>query len=572
MSQLIAWLFDYSTFTPHGFCLLWDPSLIWAEAGADLVIAIAYITIPLMLLYFVGKRRDLAFPSAFILFALFILFCGSTHILEALTFWLPLYDLETALKVLTALVSVATAVALWSWMPQILALPSPAHVQALNADLSQQILERRKAEDALRSANQELEIRYQERSKALASTTETLLEETRARQRALAELNASETQLRRMQKLEAISSVSGGMAHDFNNILGVVIGNLDLAMDLVPEPGELRLLLVEAVDAALRGAELTRSLLAFARRQSLHPKEVDANGLIHDMHRMLTRVLGEDVEISLNLRADLWPILADASQVEASLMNLCANARDAMPHGGKLRIVTDNRQLDEDYAALNPSVQPGDYVMIEVSDTGVGMSQEVLGKIFEPFFTTKEQGKGTGLGLSMVFGFAHQSRGHVAAYSEPGQGTAMRLYLPRAMKGVTGRKPALLGNRLASGNGELILVVEDNVALRRIVVRQLAGMGYQVIETYDAPSALRILEETQVDLIFSDIVMPGGMSGIDLALSIRERWPEIKVLLTSGFSETLLQERMSAEAASLRLLNKPYRQEDLASAIREMLT
>lgn len=380
-----------------------------------------------------------------------------------------------------------------------------------------------------------------------------------------------EAQLRQAQKMEAIGNLTGGMAHDFNNLLSVIIGNLDLLRGRLkngaaPDP-EVDLLSGEALDAALRGADLTQRLLAFARRQPLRPQRIDVNDLVESITKLADRTLGEDIEIRLELGADVWPVIADAAQLEAGLLNIVNNARDAMPKGGRLTIATDNRNLDEDYTSLYPGLAPGRYALIEVSDTGTGIPADVLNHIFEPFFTTKEPGKGTGLGLSMVFGFMKQSGGHINAYSEAGHGTTFRLYLPRATAAadvpVEPVVSALTGH-------ETILAVEDNDGLRRVVVRQLNDLGYRVIEAQNGSAALHILEKEPVDLLFTDIVMPGGLSGYDLAKTAISRWPALKVLLTSGFPETKLNGNGGAPA-NMRLLTKPYRKDDLARIMREIL-
>jgi CheY-like chemotaxis protein len=324
----------------------------------------------------------------------------------------------------------------------------------------------------------------------------------------------------------------------------------------------------EALEAALRGADLTRRLLAFARRQPLQPARIELNELIGGIVKLLERTLGEQIQITLDLDPDTWPVVADPVQLESSLANLANNARDAMTRGGQLIIVTGNRLLDADYASLHAELQPGEYAMIEVSDTGTGMPPEVASRIFEPFYTTKEEGKGTGLGLSMVFGFIKQSGGHINVYSEVGIGTTFRLYLPRAVADAeTARTvtPALA----FPGRGEAVLAVEDNVSLRRVVVRQLTELGYRVLEAEDAQAALRVLESERVDVLFTDIVMPGGVSGYDIARTVLSRWPEVKVLLTSGFPEAKINGDESP--LDIRLLSKPYRRDDLARAMREVL-
>jgi PAS domain S-box-containing protein len=376
-----------------------------------------------------------------------------------------------------------------------------------------------------------------------------------------------EDQLRQAQKMEAIGNLTGGMAHDFNNLLGVIVGNLDLARELTDDRTDLRGLVDEALDAAWRGADLTRRLLAFARRQPLRPARIEVNELVGDAARLLRRLLGEDVEVSLELGSDIWPITADPAQLEASLANLATNARDAMPKGGRLIIATANRQLGEDYAAEHAEVTPGDYVMIEVSDTGAGMSQATMMQIFEPFFTTKEVGKGTGLGLSMVFGFLKQSGGHVNVYSELGVGTTFRLYLPRAFAESAVRETAE-AEPLTRGAGEAVLVVEDNPGMRRVVLRQLRELGYRALECDSAAAAIELLQRDPVDLLLTDIVMPGGLDGVELARIARGRWPHLKIILTSGFP----QARVDANGGgTLSLLSKPYRKEELAAALRTAL-
>ncbi len=384
----------------------------------------------------------------------------------------------------------------------------------------------------------------------------------------ISERKKLEGHLRQAQKMEAVGNLTGGMAHDFNNLLGVIIGNLDLLREAPSGDPDTDEYIGEALSAALRGADLTRRLLAFARRQPLQPARIDVNELIGGIVRLLARTLGEEIQITLDLNPDLWPVVVDPAQLESSLTNLATNARDAMPGGGQLIIVTGNRSLDADYAAQYPEVQPGDYAMVEVTDTGTGMPPETASRIFEPFYTTKETGKGTGLGLSMVFGFIKQSGGHINVYSEVGIGTTFRLYLPRAGAGVEA-SPAVPPTALVRGNGETVLAVEDNASLRRVVARQLTELGYRVLEAEDSQTALRILESEPVDLLFTDIVMPGGTSGYEIAGRVLARFPQIKVVLTSGFPEN----RANGDATSrgLRLLSKPYRRDDLGRIIREVL-
>jgi PAS domain S-box-containing protein len=381
---------------------------------------------------------------------------------------------------------------------------------------------------------------------------------------------STEEQLRQAQKMEAIGNLTGGMAHDFNNMLGVILGNLDLARPLVKDNDEVVELVQEAIEAALSGAELTRRLLAFARQQPLRPERIAANELIAGIVRLLRRTLGENIEITLDLADNLWPAVADPAQLEASLTNLATNARDAMPQGGKLTIATANRHLDRDYAAAHVEAIPGEYAAIEVTDTGAGMPPGIVERIFEPFFTTKGPGKGTGLGLSMVFGFIKQSGGHISVYSEPGVGTTFRLYLPRAEpEGAVAADIDAVAT--PSGKGEIVLAVEDNPRLRRLVMRQLTELGYQPLEADGPAAALAMLEAGKVELLFSDIVMPGPIDGIGLAQQASERWPDLKIVLTSGFPGTKLDDQLGQSRATVRLLGKPYRKEDLARVLNEAL-
>jgi PAS domain S-box-containing protein len=384
------------------------------------------------------------------------------------------------------------------------------------------------------------------------------------------EHKAVEAALRQAQKMEAIGNLSGGMAHDFNNLLGVIIGNLDLAHTMInPTEVDLHEVVDEAREAAWNGADLTRRLLAFARRQPLRPKRIDVNQLVSDTMRLVGRLLGENIEVSLKFAENIWPVTADLAQLEAVLTNLANNARDAMPKGGHLIIATANRCLDAQYAQTHSLVGSGDYVMLEVSDTGSGMSPETLEQIFDPFFTTKEPGKGTGLGLSMVFGFLKQSAGHVNVYSELGVGTTFRLYFPRATAESAAAEVAE-APPVAASAGETILVVEDNDAMRRVVLRQLRDLGYRTLECDRATAALDMLEHEKVDLLLTDVVMPGGLDGVELARLARERWPALEVVVTSGFPEAIYNAGGTV-LDDLQLLSKPYSNDELAAALRTAL-
>ncbi|MDA8231615.1 MAG: response regulator [Magnetospirillum sp.] len=378
------------------------------------------------------------------------------------------------------------------------------------------------------------------------------------------------TQLQQAQKMEAVGQLTGGLAHDFNNILGVAIGNLDLlAADLKDRPQAAELA-ETALNALLRGAELTRALLAFSRRQPLQPALVNVAELLTVVARMLSRTLGEQIRVSLRAEGDLWPVLADAAQLEAAITNLAINARDAMPNGGWLSISARNTTLDQAYVSEATDVQPGDYLLIEISDTGTGMAPDVLARVFEPFFTTKAVGRGTGLGLSMVYGFIKQSGGHIKVYSELGHGTAVRLYLPRAGEKLVAESEAQREKNVPKGT-ETVLLVEDNADVRRMVENQLTSLGYKVIAAEHGPAALSVLETgTPIDLLFTDVVMPEGMTGFELAEVARSHRPGLRVLITSGFPGTTFHVPAGMEGAA-DFLSKPYRRQELAHAVRDVL-
>ncbi len=380
---------------------------------------------------------------------------------------------------------------------------------------------------------------------------------------------ATEAQLLHAQKMDALGQLTGGLAHDFNNLLLVIMGNLQLLQDRRAGDELVQEFSSQAYEAATRGAELVRSLLAFARRQPLQPRSMNINAVVSTMTKMLSRVLGEQVEISLQLCSDPWPVMIDPVQLEAALANLATNARDAMPRGGRLTIATANQHLDEGYVSLHPDVTMGDYTMLQVSDTGEGIPPETMARIFEPFFSTKEPGRGSGLGLSMVFGFMKQSGGHINVYSEVGVGTTFRLYLPRHHGAVTADVTVAAASPV--GGGETILVVEDDPALRRLAVLQISNLGYRVLEAENATAALALLETgTPVNLLFSDVVMAGKMDGLDLARLVPQRWPKVKIILTSGFPDANIPHHPDDPCAP-RLLSKPYRREDMARLLREML-
>jgi signal transduction histidine kinase len=384
------------------------------------------------------------------------------------------------------------------------------------------------------------------------------------------QLIEQQQQLTQSQKMEAVGQLTGGIAHDFNNILTVIAGTIEILADAVADQPDLAELTAMVDDAAQRGAELTQRLLAFARKQPLHPRVTDINELVIGAARLLRPTLGEHVEIESMLEDDAWPTLVDPGQLTTALVNLAVNSRDAMPNGGKLTLETGNVYLDEAYAEVHREVAPGAYVMVAVSDNGTGIPAAILDKVFDPFFTTKEVGKGTGLGLSMVYGFVKQSGGHIKIYCEEGHGTSIKLYLPRA----TGREIDAVDLAKApptQGGTETILVVEDDPLVRQYVITQLVGLGYRAIPAANADEALLLIDQgTACDLLFTDVIMPGSRNGRELAGEVMQRRPGVKVLYTSGYSQSAIIHNGRLDPGVL-LLTKPYRRADLARMIRVAL-
>ena len=689
--NFLSALFDQDGFLPHGMCILWQPELLILHSVSDALITLSYYSIPIGLISFVAKRRDIEFRWMFVLFGTFILACGTSHLFGVMTLWWPYYGIEGLIKAVTAITSLGTAALMWRIMPMALAIPGKQQLEAVNRDLEQQIGVRREAERSLTELNRVLEDRVHQRTAELERTNEALTIEIDERRRAelvaheneqrfrnliegsvqaiivhrdgvpvfanqtyaemfgarspdeilalksvmqlvapdevegvrarwaalrngetpsaegevkarriggeeiwvyiqmrainwygapaiqatlldITDRKHTEERLRQAQRMEAVGHLTGGLAHDFNNLIAVVMGNLELISDDVPDNPRVRSRIDAAARAAQRGADLTRQLLAFSRQQPLAPRTVDVNALVSEMVSMLSRTLGEDIEIVMEQAPDLWPAIIDPAQLGSAIANLANNARDAMPEGGNLRIETRNIVLDADDVDMSPDIVPGDYVALAVSDNGAGMSQETLARVFEPFFTTKSEGRGTGLGLSMVFGFIKQSGGHIKIYSEIGAGTTVRIYLRRAPEsGVAAAAPTQAVTAAGTAQGETILVVEDNPAVRATVVAQLESLGYTYHEAENGAAALALLRsDTKIDLLFTDIMMPGGMSGRDLAREAAMLRPGLRVLFTSGFLGGSLQDANRIRSGDL-LLSKPYRKRELALKLREVL-
>jgi signal transduction histidine kinase len=526
-----------STFLPHGASMLWQPELIWVNAVSDAMLACAFFTVAFVLALFAWRRHHeilIVFRVIFWGFAVFAGICGTSRLLAILTLWVPAYGLEAAVKGMLAPISAIITAGLLLLLPRFLTISTRVQLQQAYAALEEETRQRREAEAMVR--------RFQE-------------------------IEANEAQVRQAQRMEAIGQLTGGVAHDFNNILTVITGCIEMLADAVKNRPDLAQMTDMINSAATRGADLTKHLLAFARRQPLQPRPTDVNALVVDAARLLRPTLGEQIEIDSMLAHDSAPALIDASQLSTAILNLALNARDAMPNGGKLTLETRNVVLDEDYAAMNSEVSAGSYVMVAVSDTGEGIPGGLLDKVFEPFFTTKGLGKGSGLGLSMVYGFVKQSNGHVKIYSEPGHGTTVRLYLPQAGSQEDARTDEA-GSVAAAGGDESILIVEDDALVREYVVTQIKRLGYETFAARNAAEALETIEAPgRIDLLFTDVIMPGGMNGRQLATEALKRRPGLKVLYTSGYTENAIVHHGRLDAGVL-LLPKPYVSSDLARMIR----
>lgn len=404
----------------------------------------------------------------------------------------------------------------------------------------------------------------QERERALSATNAALRAE-------IAERNLAQQHLARAQKMEAVGQLTGGLAHDFNNILGAVIGNLDIAREQLAQDSPAQPYCKGALDAALSAAELVKRLLAFSRRQPLRPTAIDLSEVIANVLPLLQRTLGEQIDIKTKSNPGTWLAMADSDQIESAILNLAINARDAMPSGGTLRIEQSDVAVDESYAQLIEDLKIGDYVMLAISDTGSGMSPEVVARAFDPFFTTKAPGAGSGLGLSMVFGTMKQLGGTARIYSEVGVGTTIQLFLPRAPLTQAQQKEAVQHPAPMPRGSERILMVEDNAQIRSVGAEILRSLGYRVAIAEDGDAAMLLVQDgLQFDLLFSDIVMSGALNGIALAHELRERNPELPILLTSGFTSPLTAHNDVALLGA-ELITKPYRKADLAVLLRALL-
>ena len=524
MFQAISnWLSDPNGLTPHGFCLLWQPGLIWTYALSDTGVALAYFSIPLTLSVIARHRRDLVFRPLVWLFVTFILLCGATHWLDVLTLWVPAYTLAAAVKAATAAVSIFTAIMLWRLMPAALALPSPSQY--------------RLAAEALRD---------------------------------------SEAKLHQAQKMETVGQLTGGVAHDFNNIVQVLTSGITL-MERRLQQGraeDVGAYLPAMRQAAENAAALTGRLLAFSRRQTLQPRAVEPGQLLGEMEELVRRTLGPFVELRIRDHDGRFNVFCDPHQLESGLLNLAVNARDAMPNGGTLTIVTRDRKLGAADVADQEGVAAGYFVEFEVADTGEGMAPEVLERVFEPFFTTKPVGKGTGLGLSQIYGFATQSGGFVKIESRKGAGTTVRVLLPAREPGLDAVQSsstlpkADAPERLASAR--TVLVVEDQAGVRAQIRESLLEIGCEVVEAADGEEGLRLLGELPaLDMLITDVGLP-GRNGREVADAARARAPDLPILLITGYAGAALGGW--EPTGRIDILKKPFALDDLIARVRALLT
>ncbi len=643
--SIVEWLFDPQGLTPHGFCLLWQPELIVLHAASNLVTGLAYFSIPLALAVFAGRRPDLAYRPVVWLFVAFILLCGTTHFIGIATLWIPAYALQGVVMAATAVVSAATAAALWVMMPRLLALPSPIQLREANAALREsqahyrasferspvpmhtldrngvftdvsdswtellgynraEIVGRHLRDIAAPGSNawnevdlrqlfahgevRDMERRFVHRDgrvidAQVSGRLEKLHDETgvvcvvtdvTVRRRTEEALRAAEERLRQAQKMEAIGQLTGGVAHDFNNMLQGIGGCLDMMERRVAQgrTAEAARYLPPARQAIDRAAHLTNRMLAFARRQTLQPRAVDPDLLVRGMEELLRRTLGPTVDLSLSLHDGIWLILCDPNQLETALLNVAINARDAMPAGGRLVIATDDRVIGPDEAQEDAPAGP--YVAISVTDTGTGMSAATMERMFDPFFTTKPTGQGTGLGLSQVYGFVRQSGGFVRVRSALGEGTTLTIHMPRhaiatgdPAEAVPTAPPPVRAAHQA--DGARVLVIEDDPGVRAVISEALHDLGCTVLEADDGTAGWQIVQsDTPLDLMITDVGLP-GMNGRQLADAAHGARPALKILIITGYAGAALADLQLPPG--MKLLRKPFALGDLNAAVMTLL-
>ncbi|MUG97330.1 PAS domain S-box protein [Scytonema sp. UIC 10036] len=689
MVEFFKYLVASEQFMPHGYCYLWQPALVWLHIISDFLIALAYYSIPIILVYFVRKRQDLPFTSIFFLFGTFIVACGTTHVMEIWTLWHPTYWLSGSIKSFTAIVSIYTFFEMVQLVPKALALPSPAQLEAINLELRNQIVKRQKAEEALQKANDELETRVKIRTNELAKANVELQREINERQQIEIEKSESEerfkatfhsaavgiahvrmdgrwllvnqklcdivgythqelldrtfqdishpddldidleylrqmlageiqtysmekryirkdssyvwiyltvslvrdsnrepkyfiaiitditekkkleAQFLRTQRLESIGTLASGIAHDLNNVFTPILAltHLFLNTKLSDEKKQKLLTTVEA--SVKRGAALVKQVLQFARGIESQRTAVQLGRLLEEFQQITFVTFPKSIEICSNISPDIGFVFADATQLQQIFMNLCVNARDAMPDGGVLSISAENIFVDPTFVSMNPDVSVGTYIVVTVSDTGIGISPEIMDRIFEPFFTTKEMGRGTGLGLSTVFGIVKNHGGFIKVYSEVGQGTQFKVYLPAVEGSVSQHMEDI---ELFTGNGELILFVDDELAIQEISKTLLVTHNYKLLSACDGIEALTLYTQHQqeINVVVMDIMMP-SLNGIDTIRSLQKINPLVKIIAISGLeSNRKIVETFKQNVQAFLL--KPYTIQQLLKTLHSVLS
>jgi signal transduction histidine kinase/CheY-like chemotaxis protein len=523
-------------YAPHGYCLLWQPELIWTHVIADLLIAAAYFSIPLALVSLVRRRQDIEFGGVLWLFALFICACGSTHLMAVWNLWHGNYGIEAIIKALTAAASVPTAILLWPLINKALTIPSPGQLKLANAELAETV---------------------RDRDGVLAKLTGEITQREHA-----------EAALVQAQKIEAIGLLTGGIAHDFNNLLQAISGNLDLIRRRSDAPERVAHWAENAMKGVIRGTRLTGQLLSFSRTQRLELRAIDIHQLLSGMTTLIKSSIGPKTDLFNDFEEQSCVALADQTQLELALLNLAINARDAMPDGGRLTISTKVVALYRD-----EELEPGEYCEIAVTDNGAGMSPEVLERALEPFYTTKGVGRGTGLGLSTVFGMARQSGGTLRLRSQLGNGTTVTILLRKAgaddlvADSDSGARP--FGMPRAPRHGIEVMVVDDDDDVRRVMTETLRALGYAAPAFSSGATALRALRERQPELLVLDFAMP-DMDGAEVARQARDLHPNLDIIFISGYADSAKLDAVMEDPSAL--LRKPFDVTDLARMIAERLT
>ena len=527
MFDYIARLLDTKMLSPHGICLLWRPELLWTHVVSDVLIFSAYMTIPVALAVIINKRRDVPFGWMVWCFALFITACGFTHLMGIWTLWNPDYGVEALVKVVTALASIGTAVALWLLIPLAVSIPTPADLKVVNEELRQRIAER------------DLAIAELQHEKAQRLKSEEALAQSR--------------------KMDALGQLTGGIAHDFNNLLQSVQGSLELIGRRASDAGKVRELADRAMHSAERGAKLTAQLLAFARSKQLKLEPFVVSDFVLGVRDLLGGAAGNMIDLRFGLESGDLAVMADRTQLELALLNLVINARDASPDGG--RIVIGARRLDVGQG--DADLEPGAYVELSVADTGVGMSPEVRARAFEPFFSTKDVGQGTGLGLSQVYGLARQAGGVARLESAEGQGTVVSLILPITEHAAAAETPRTPQAAAAPRTG-LVLVVDDDADVRAFAAAALDTFGHTVLEAPGGGEALASMKSQLPDAVLLDYAMP-GMNGAEVARIIARNHPKVPIIFMTGYADAAALEPILGHKATV--LRKPFRVDELGYAL-----